>query len=130
MKENKNQVRAKGNIYAGKDSLSGEPLYQIDNYSHGQMGPRSSEQFLRQSLQHYYVLGKSLWSEAEMEDLVNTMLLYSIWCDGGGKGFGSGFKSLLCSQLFDHGKITSGLCPISKMEGITVECKPLAQSLP
>lgn len=106
----------------------GSHRIRIDNYSHGQMGPRSSEQFLRQSLQHYYVLGKSLWSEAE--DLVNTMLLYSNWCDGGGKGFGSGFKSLLCSQLFDHGKITSGLCPISKMEGITVECKPLAQSLP
>lgn len=42
MKEGKKQVPAKGNIYIGKDGLSGKPAYQIDNYYPGQMGPQES----------------------------------------------------------------------------------------
>lgn len=65
-----------------------------------------------------------------MEDLVNTVLLCSIWCDGGGRDFGSEFKSLLSPSYLTWGRSLLSLLPISKMKVVRVEWKPLAQSLP
>lgn len=80
MKQSKKQVRAKGNIYARKDRPFG--IQHIRQ--------------MTESLQNYYGLRKSPLSEAQMEDPVTTMQLYSIWCDKGGKALGLGLKSLLC----------------------------------
>lgn len=94
------------------------------------MGPRSPDQVLWPSLQHYYVLGKSPWSEAQMEDLVNSTLLCSIWGDGVGRDLDMGLYLCSVPSSLTWVKPLLDLCPISKMEVIIVQCKPLAQSLP
>lgn len=103
MKQSKNQVSAtKSNIYEGKDSPSGDPVHQTDNESSEgaltvRRAPESWGSAVTEALQRYCISGKIPSCDTQMEDLVYTMLPYSIWGDGGGKDFGSGFKSLLCS---------------------------------
>lgn len=90
MIQSKNQVGAKGNIYAWRGSSTTDRRQLCKRDSHGQMGSRSPEEVLWQRHYSFSVLSKTPLSEAQTEDLVTIKQLYSIRCDG------SGLKSLLC----------------------------------